>query len=45
MVIKMAVNISFFNPGFAIALLKNIIIRGVQMTERRIARRLWTERK
>ena len=28
-----------------IALLKNIMIRGVQMTERRHVRRLWTERR
>jgi hypothetical protein len=44
-VVKTAVKISFLNPGRMIALLKNIIMRGVQMTERRQLRREWTERR
>jgi hypothetical protein len=45
MVIKIAVKISFFSPGRATALLKKIMIKGVQMTERRMVRRLWTDRR
>jgi len=45
MAIKMEVKISFFHPGLEIALLKYIMMRGVQMTERRVLRRLWTERR
>jgi hypothetical protein len=45
MAIKTAVKISFLNPGRAIALLKNIRMRGAQMTERRQLRREWTERR
>ena len=40
MVIKMAVKISFLKPGPWIALLKNIMIRGVQTLERRMVNRL-----
>ncbi|NWF52758.1 MAG: hypothetical protein HXY47_06720 [Nitrospirae bacterium] len=40
---KIPVNISFLIPLETIALLKNIIIRGDQTTERRQLRREWTE--
>jgi hypothetical protein len=40
MVIKMEVSISFLSPGLNIALLKNIMIRGVQTLERRMVSRL-----
>jgi hypothetical protein len=45
MVIKIAVKISFLKPRPWIALLKNIIIKGVQILERRMVSRLWTERR
>jgi hypothetical protein len=45
MVMKIAVKISFLNPRPLIALLKNIIIKGVQILERRMVSRLWTERR
>jgi hypothetical protein len=45
MVIKIAVKISFLTPFPLIALLKNIMIKGVQTLERRMVSRLWTDKR
>jgi hypothetical protein len=44
-VIKTEVKISFFKPFSMIALLKNIMIKGIQTLERRVVNMLWTERR
>jgi hypothetical protein len=45
MAMKIEVTISFLSPGHDIALLKNIMISGVQITDKRQVRREWTERR
>jgi hypothetical protein len=44
-VVKMATKISFLNPGWMSALLKNNMINGVQMTDRKQERSEWTDRR
>ena len=41
----MAAKISFLKPFPLIALLKNIMIKGVQTLDKRIVNRLWTDKK
>jgi hypothetical protein len=42
---KKAVKNSFLNLGWMSAFLKNNIIKGVQMTDRKQERREWTDRR
>jgi hypothetical protein len=45
MAITMEAKISFLRPGRRSALRKNIMISGVQITDKRQVRREWTERR